>query len=253
MNAYHRLRIILFAVLLSGSPLWEGSAGAQEPLLIEAQEIIHQAVGTYDRLDSYQASLERQYSGEDVKPEEIFLRFEKPLVVYMHWLNGSQRGLQVVYSNRHFDDKILSRPPGFLFQFIPIVHLAKDDPRVMKAESHSIEKAGIGYILNDFAQDFADARASNQVKVLSVEDVEIDGEKAKRITVLFNVPMRNYPKVSMAFSEEHHLPIEIKLYRSLENSPEVYRYLNLSINPPRDNEAFQKSIDRRLFNSYQKI
>ena len=147
----------------------------------------------------------------------------------------------------------MSRPGGFLFNFIPIVPLAKDDPRILSQEEHPIETAGIGYFLEDFTQDFVKAKSTNQVKVVSLEATEVDGEEAQRLEVLFDEPGKDYPRVSVAFSKKHNLPVEIRLYAEPDGDPEVYRYLNLKLNPPRDDEAFQKSIDRRLYDHYQKI
>ena len=142
---YPRLFLIaLFVFLFAGTPAFA------EPAWNEAQDLIQHSLEAYERLDNYQVRFVRAYPGER-KEEDIFMRFEKPFVVYMHWTAGSSRGLQILYSDRHFDDKILARPGGLLFNFIPIIPMDKDDPRVMKGEAHSIETAGIGYFVHDFA------------------------------------------------------------------------------------------------------
>jgi len=225
----------------------------KDPTLVQAQELIQRAVTAYDQLDNYQANFQREIPAQKKKGEKAFIRFEKPFSIYMHWQNGSKRGLQILYSRGNFDNKILARPGGFLFSLIPVVHMSKDDPRVKSEESHSIDHAGIGYLIEDFANDFATYGLTQQVEVLSIEEVVVQGEAASELTVFYDVPDINYPKVSVAFSNAHGMPVEIKYYKDFEEPVEIYRYLSIGVNVDRENEEFRKSIDRRLYSSYKKI
>ncbi len=224
-----------------------GLALAKDMQLInQAQTVIQQSVQAYEQLQSYQSLMQREYPGEDKKSEDIWVRFEKPFVIFMGWKAGPKSGLQIVYARDHFEDKILARPKGFLFTFIPIVHMSKTDPRIGDEEEHSIDTAGIGYMLNDFAEDFLKALPEDKLDVVSIKDVEIQGEAAQEITVVFDDPSRKYPKVSVAYSKEHGLPVETTYFTSTDQPYEIYRYLNLKPNSALNDEEFKTAIDHRL-------
>ncbi|MFT5206723.1 MAG: hypothetical protein ACI9CF_000463 [Candidatus Omnitrophota bacterium] len=234
-------------VLLGGIFLISSSALAADAHLTgQASTLVQKSVSAYTQMQSYQSLMQREYPGEGKKSEDIWVRFEKPFAIFMGWKAGPKKGLQIVYARNHFEDKILARPKGFLFTFIPIVHMAKTDPRIGSEEEHSIDTAGIGYMLNDFADDFSKALAEGNIDEISINDVEIDGEVAREVTVVFNDENRKFPKVSMAYSKDHNLPVET-IYFTAEGEPyEIYRYLDLKPNSDLNDDANKSAIDHRL-------
>jgi len=230
------------------SPLYEGDAA-------RAHHVISLSLSAYGNLRSYQADFEREMfkDGKPVKSEKIYMRFEKPFVIFMKWLSGRSMGQQIVYSKDDFDGKLLTRPPGFFFLFIPIVHLAPDDPRLMKEEKQPIQNAGVGYFLGKFSSDFEEAAAAGQLEVLSVRLDSLRGEEVTWLRVRFNTPGREYPVVSVAFSQNSRMPLEIRLFTEGNVLSRAYRYGNFTFNPPRDHNAFRSGIDGRLWDMYKQI
>ncbi|MCA9396731.1 MAG: DUF1571 domain-containing protein [Candidatus Omnitrophica bacterium] len=219
-----------------------------EPQLLQAYE-------AYQGISNYQVIFERKETSGNTKSrdEEIFMRFEKPLNLFMKWNTGHSRGQQILFAEGYFDDKLLVRPPGFLFEFIPIVHLDQDDPRLAEGgEKKSIKHAGIGYFLEKFAEDYSEAAASQLVLFSQGDRVDVEGETGQKVIYDFNVPGREYPHVEIVFSDEHRMPIEIVM-TSADNREEVYRYRNLRADVDRSNPEFKKTISPKLVKDYQQI
>jgi len=237
----------------------QGGAAAAAPVqdteLVYAHALLMVASNAYSSIDGYQS----QFNREEIKPdgswdkEKTFIKFEKPFTIFMNWLEGSAKGRQILYSEGNFDDKLMVRLPGFLFNMVPLVSLELDDPRLQKAEKHSIKSAGIGHFLGEFAESFEESMETNEIEVLSVSDVVVEDEEATRIEVLFKGKNYDYPRQDVAFSKSTGLPIEILLYEDNDKLVERYRYMDLALNTPKDDPAFKKSSDRRMFDLFQKV
>ncbi len=209
----------------------------------------------YQEIQGYQAQFQKRELSRDGtwKSEVMFLKFEKPFTLYMRWTEGDRKGTEILYSRGYYGNKILVRPPGFLFKFIPIIHLAPEDRRLRAHEKHSIDHAGIGYFLEEFVESFKESLDAGKVEVLWNGPDSVVGERVRRIGVSFSDPTYRYPRTEVAISEEHGLPVEIRLYDSKSMLVEVYRYLHLAVNPRRDDPLFRENADFRMFDLFSKV
>ncbi|MBF0254658.1 MAG: DUF1571 domain-containing protein [Candidatus Omnitrophica bacterium] len=233
------------AVAADGAP---ASASAD---LDQAVRLTDAAMKAYGALDSYQAVMHRDRVTErGTKSDIIFIRFEKPFSVFMKWIGAERRGQQLLYVPGKFDDQLLCKPPGFFFEFIPIVHMDRDDPRIMKEEAQPIDRAGIGYFLEKFDLDLKDAIASGKVIVRSVREGLADDAPAVWVDVVFDAQEMEYPRLEIGFSETNHLPVAFRLYRNADDLAAEYVYADLKLDPTREDPEFLKEIDRRILSDY---
>ena len=240
--------VIIAAIAATG---WAATPDPADEL-VRSEALIRKAGLCYRELSGYQAVFDKEELESDGKwdKEKTFIKFNKPFTIYMGWLEGAENGRQLLYAEGKFDDKMQIRIPGF-FNLIPIVQLATDDPRVMSEEKHSIKSAGIGHFIKEFGDSFEESKQKNRVTVLDIRDVEVQGEQGTLVEVWFSDPTYEYPRTCVVFSKEHHLPIEVKLYKDRENLVESYRYLGLEVDPPSDDADFKQNADGRIFNLYQ--
>jgi len=224
-------------------------------VLREVHNALKSAWERYQGIHAYQAQFHKRERSRDGewKSEVMLLKFEKPFTLYMRWTEGDRKGTEILYSRGYFENKILVRPPGFLFRFIPIFHLAPDDPRLRAGEKHSIEHAGIGYFLEQFVASFRESLDAGRVEVLWNGPSVVAGERVRRIGVRFSDPTYRYPLTEVSLSENHGLPVEIRLYDADSILVEVYRYLDLAIDPRRDDPLFREDADFRMFDLFNKV
>lgn len=236
---------------------------AAEPAPIDAVQVqMNRAEGflidslkSYRRLHGYQAMFDKETLNDDGTWEKArtFIRFNKPFTILMAWLDGEKKGLQLLYSAKHFNGKMIVRLPGLLFSLVPPVEVAPDDPRVTKMEKHPITSAGLGYFLDEFTQSFREGKKSGAMKILAIESVDVKGERGTLVDHDFNGPGFDYARTAIVYSEKTGLPLEVRLYEPSDKLVETYRYLDLAKDPPPDDPVFVQSVDGRVYKKYLSI
>lgn len=253
--------VLALAVVLVG-PVTGPAAAADRSA--EAGQLISRGQAAYDAIGSYTARMHRELrlkSGR-LKIDEMFLRYDKPKTIFLKYVSGSQNGLQVLFSEGNFGGKLMTRPPGPMFDFIPIVEMSPDDKRIKNEESRPIQNAGIGHLISKFSADWTAAEAAGQAEVVSIINDEVRaygtnaGEpvKTKRLEVLLNTPGRMHPKTVVHFRESDGLPVQMELFKAGSSSPdEAYTYHAIKLDPAKDDAAFVNMIDKRLLKHYRQI
>ncbi len=99
----------------------------------------------------------------------------------MKWSKGEQKGMEILYAQNKFNDKMYVRMPGMLFKFVPPIAVSPDDPRAKKR--HSIRSAGIGHFLEEFSESFREARDAGKLKVTAVKNVSVEAEPGTLVDV----------------------------------------------------------------------
>lgn len=243
------------------------TAPAAAPVLdrsAEANALIQKGLSTYGAMNGYLARMHRELRLKNgrLKIDEMFLRYDKPHTVFLKYTDGAQSGLQVLYSEGHFDGKLMTRPPGPLFDFIPIVAMSPDDPRVKNEESRPIQNAGIGHMIEKFNADWTAAAAAGQAKVVSTmrDEVAVYGAHAEapvrtvRLEVLIETPERVFPKVVVHFRESDGLPVQMELFKAGSTAPdETYTYYAITLDPSKNDPAFVSMADKRILQYYNQI
>lgn len=258
-------------IFLASDARAEGAAAIQAPAapaaadrMTQAGQLIQKGQAAYDALKGYEARMHRELRLKNgrLKIDEMYLRYDKPHTVFLKYTDGAQASLQVLYSEGKFDGKLMTRPPGPLFDFIPIVAMSPDDPRVKNEESRPIQNAGIGHMIEKFSADWAAAAAAGQASVVSImnDEVAVYGVHAEpavksiRLEALIQTPGRDHPKVVVQFRAYDGLPIQMDLYPAGSASPdESYIYYAITPNPAMNDAMFVGMIDKRILELYKQI
>jgi hypothetical protein len=128
-------------------------AAAESPL----RRLHRLASEEYARMDGYQVRLTRreQVNGKDQPKEIIRLDFRKePWSAHLVWLEGENKGREVVYVKGRFGDKVHTRlgptDGNVLMRPGSRVSLAPDNPLVRGSSRHAITDAGAGSMIDRF-------------------------------------------------------------------------------------------------------
>lgn len=215
--------------------------------------LLKQSVLSYERLTDYRAMFDKQEMDEGRlgERESIFLKFEKPFKIYMHWLNTSKKGLQVLYERGRHDGKLAIHKPGLLLGLAPVIFLDRTSPWVREgSESYDIEDAGIGSFLYDFSEmvlkgssdgimDAAVKKESGKTRV----DVKFPGSRDDAVYFA--------GRVEVDFDTTSSLPVQMTLYDWDNRVTGIYEYRQLAVDVGGEDPEFKKIAQKKLFRLYQ--
>lgn len=188
----------------------------------------------YAQVDDYAATflIQEQVDGQLGAEQLIALKFQKPLKVYMRWLDGSNKGRQALYPVGANGNELLVRVPmlvgAITLTLDPRGHLA------MKGRRHPITDIGIGRLL-DFIRE--NAHRGHSSGKFSMED---RGEHTTFDRPIHRYILRSPPDSAKGYDgmtaiidvdREHRLPIYAQIFDGNHQLIERYGYLNLRLNP----------------------
>jgi len=177
-------RLLLWIAVLAGLTVLVGADGQAEPnprVQGLAQhpnqfpEVLREARERYrEEVKHYSATLvRRQNKSEKVgglsKWEKIRFRLREkggPWAVWMYWDKGPIEGLEALYVQGKYEDKIWVKHP--LLRLLPPFSFEVRDPVVIKENRHPITMAGIGRLMNslleqcELAEKWRDAETAFQ-------------------------------------------------------------------------------------------
>lgn len=211
--------------------------------------ILEKSLDTYDGVKDYQAVfIKQERTKSELGPREmIFLKFEKPFKIFMHWSDTHKKGLQVLYERGRHDGKLAIHKPGLLLGLAPVVFLDQNSPWVREgSESYDIEDAGIGTFLSDFARMVLRGSGEKKIRVQVSEN-----DQGQTVDVVFpgTMPGSDYfaYRVVAFFDAGSHLPVQMSLYDWEEKLTGIYEYRDLRLNVGADDPEFKKIAEHRLY------
>lgn len=244
--------LALFFLFSAG--LAQAAATASEQL----KTLLGQAAAAYGRVNDYHAVFRKQElrggaidrAGALGPKETIFLKFEKPFKIFMHWSDTRKKGLQVLYERGRHDGKLAIHKPGLMLGLVPVVFLPQNSPWVREgSESYDIEDAGIGTFLEDFSVMVLRGEAEGKLNVSTARtplgtnaDVSFPG----------SVKDKDYfaSRVEVLFDEKTKLPVRMTLYDWEGRVTGVYEYDQLALNIGADDPEFKRLAQKRLYKLY---
>jgi hypothetical protein len=196
------------------------------------------AVAQYAKMDSYIVRLRRREQvGDKAPPDEILcLKFRKdPWSVSMKWIGTEGKGREVLYVKDKYENKIHTVLAAGDMPFAPAgkkIALAVDSVLVKSASRHSITEAGIGALVEHFA-DALEIAARGDPKRGSLTylgertrpEFSSPREAAEEIIVAGVDP--SLPRGGRRlwyFDPETHLPILVLTYDDAKREVEYYFY-----------------------------
>ena len=225
---------------------------AQDPQISRLHEILAQSAAAYESVRDYRAVFYKQEesAGKMGPREKIFLKFEKPFKIFMHWMDTRKKGLQVLYERGKRDGKLAVHQPGLLFGLAQVVYLDQNSPWVREgSESYDIEDAGIGTFLRDFAKMVRAGTEQNKIRAqvsLKPEGQEVD------VSFPGSTPDGDYfaSRTQVLFDARTRLPVRMSLYGWDGKLTGVYEYQELNLNIGADDSEFKRIAERHLYKLY---
>ena len=214
--------------------------------------LLEKSLAAYAAVNDYRAVFLKQelQNGALGGRETIFLKFEKPFKIFLHWSDTSKKGLQVLYERGRHDGKLAIHQPGLLFGLAPVVFLEQSSPWVREgSESYDIEDAGIGTFLEDFAAMVEKGIQENRIRARVT-----DSEEGAEVDVSFPGTSSGGDyfagRVEAFFDAKTQLPVRMKLYDWQGNVTGIYAYTELALNIGADDAEFRRLAHKRLQKLY---
>jgi len=185
--------------------------------LDRALRLIAEARKAYAEVDDYTCVIvKRETVGEQFMPENVIaMKFRKePFSVHMRWQQPKAlAGQEACYVEGHNNGMMRAKGAGLLGA-VGFVNLDPKDPRTKKFSKHSITEAGIGNLIERYAQRWGDERELNRTRV-KIGEYEFNKCKCTRVETTHpnSKPGDFYSYRNLIyFDKETHLPIRSELF-----------------------------------------
>ncbi|MBF8298892.1 MAG: hypothetical protein HW395_1549 [candidate division NC10 bacterium] len=239
---YGVLLALLCAALVT-PPIAE--ADQRERLL----SLVTRMESSYARVSDYTAVFRKQerVDGKLLSEETTLLKFQKPLKVYMKWIEDPSKGTEALYVDGSNGNKLLVHRGGLL----GILTLSLD-PRgslAMTRNLHPITEVGFGYLIDGLQRNIRTALLHGELEVIRLAEETFKG----RFTIVVEAKFapragRTYHASRMVchIDTELQLPIGAAFYDEADALIERYSYsdvkLNVGLTPldfSRENTAYR--------------
>ncbi len=173
----------------------------------------------------------------------------EPFSVYLHWLGPREKnGQEACYVAGRNDGKMRVRSPGLLGA-VGFVSIDPTDPRALKTSRHAITEAGIGNLLQRFADRWQVERKLNVTQV-KVGEYDYNKRRCVRVETIHPTNPDNQflcYRTVLYFDKESRLPIRVEGYDwpaadGDTKGPlvELVNYTNLRLNVGLPDDTFNK-------------
>jgi len=236
----------LFAFLCAAVLISPASGADQRERLLS---LVTRMESSYARVSDYTVVFRKQerVDGKLLSEETIFLKFQKPLKVYMKWIEEPSKGTEALYVDGSNGNKLLVHRGGIL----GILTLSLD-PRgslAMSRNRHPITEVGFGYLIDGLQRNIRAALLHGELEVIRLAEETFRGRSATVVEARF-LPRagRTYYASRMVFhtDTELQLPVGAAFYDEADALFERYSYsdvkLNVGLTPldfSRENTAYR--------------
>ena len=241
------LRYGVLLALLSTAVLIPPTAGAdqRERLL----SLLTRIESSYARINDYTAVFRKQerVDGKLLPEDTILLKFQKPLKVYMKWIQDPSKGTEALYVDGSNGNKLLVHRGGIL----GILTLSLD-PRgslALTKNRHPITEVGFGYLIDGLQRNIRMALLHGEFEIIRLAEETFRGRSATVVESRFLARGgRTYHASRMVFhiDTELQLPVGAVFYDEADALFERYSYsdvkLNVGLTPldfSRENKAYR--------------
>lgn len=178
-GAVGALPMLLCAILLAPSVV--PAAGPGDAVL----SLQKQMESSYARINDYQAIFHKQerVEGELLPEETILLKFQKPLKIYMKWVEEPLKGSEALFVQGEYDNKLIAHRGGIL----GVVTLSLDPkgPTAMKGNRHPITEAGFGFIIQQMRSNIDMALEHGEFDLIRMDEEVFKGRPATVVEARF--------------------------------------------------------------------
>ena len=236
----HIIRLALAVVLLwTACPPAQAAEGENSGALLSLLEKVE---SSYAHIRDYTAIFQKTERVDKKLKEEdgILVKFQKPLKVYMKWMNIP--GKEALYVDGENSNKVIAHCPGLLglwsWTFKP------SDPALMNDNRHPITDIGFGYIIEVMRRDIPLAMEHQEVEVLRLDEESFAGRPTIVVEARFTPhDGRKYYTTRMVchIDKERLLPIGIACFDASDALQEQYSYKDVKLNVGLTEADFSKA------------
>jgi hypothetical protein len=185
----------------------------------------------YEGVRDYRATLLRREPLNDVMQglERINIKFQEPGRLYMKWVDGPNKGREVLFVRGQNENLALINEP-----FIPFTIETKPDGKTVLSRSrHPITETGLGAMIALLKKFLGLAMARNELTVSAFNEVDIEGVRAAQFEVSVPRDSTGYlgHRAIVTISKETALPVGVEILTADGSLLGLYSYRNVQVNP----------------------
>lgn len=227
-RSVHRGAVI---ALLCAAAFIPPTAGAdqRERLL----SLLTRMESSYARINDYAAIFRKQerVDGKLLPEETILLKFQKPLKVYMKWIEDPFEGTEALYVNGTNENKVLVHRGGILG--ILTLSLDPKGSVAMTRNRHPITEVGLGFLIDELQRNVKTALQHGELKLIRLVEEPFGGRQTVAVEARFAPRAgRTYYTARMVchIDKDRMLPIGAAFYDERDVLFERYSYSDMKLN-----------------------
>lgn len=221
---------IIHAALLV---LWAMAAPGLAAEGVDPATWIEEAEAAAERVSSYTAIVHKQQrvAGTLLPEETVFLKYRKPMSLYMKWVKAPYKGSELLYAEGWNENRIRAHRGGLL-RFI-VRNLDPRDPGLMAYNLRPVTDIGIAQLVKTVAANVRAAITAGELGFSEPGEETVYGRTTRVLEIVF-------PKEKAAAYDGHRLVINqdienrilvrIRVYDRDDKLVENYGYENLDLN-----------------------
>lgn len=222
-------QIIRLAPLL----LWAVATASAAQGLADREKWIAEAQAAYAGVDSYTAIVYKQQrvDGKLLPKETIYLKYRKPLSMYMRWTQAPYKGSELIYVEGWNRNRVRAHRGGF-WGFVT-ANLHPQAPELMAGNLRPCTDIGIGELIKTVAVTVRSAIDAGYISVSQHGEETVYGRKTRILDVVLPSGMEGrYGGYRLVINQDigSKLLIRIRVYDHGGQLVEYYGYEALTLN-----------------------
>lgn len=201
------------------------AVAAQEKELLT---LLQKMEASYAKVEDYTAVFRKHERVKEVllPAESIYLKFKKPLHIYMKWVEGPTK--EAIYVEGTNKNRVVAHSGASLTW-----NLDPNGSILIAGNRHAITDIGFGFILNVMNTNFHMAIKHAEIEITRMGDESFEGRPAFIVEAKFTPKDgRKYYATRMVchIDKEYLLPVGISCYDEKDALMEEYSYTDVKIN-----------------------
>lgn len=221
------MKYVFRSVLVSAAAMTITVRAAEQS---DPAQWVKAAEAAFDEVTSYTAVLRKQQRiGDKLLPQEtIFLKFRKPLSIYMKWTKAPHKGRESLYVQGWNNNRMRCHDGGV--KRLIVLNLDPKGRTAMKNNLHPITTIGIGHFVKILGDEMRKAMKADELGFVLRGEEEVAGRKTQLVEIAFPEHRRKeyYARRFLVNRDvENGILIRIRVYDGEDRVVEDYTYEEL--------------------------
>ncbi len=182
----------------------------------------------YAGVRDYTARLVRTEPSKGIKNQPLLLKFREPSQLYLLWLEGPDKGREIIWASGANNGMALAHEGGFLKNLVTVV-LAPDHPMILDHSLFPLTEIGIGQLIKRLGENVRRATSSNELSFLYLPP-----PRAGTVRVEMATPphAEGYfcQRIVLTVDTSLQLPVAVDLFGIRGEAVASYEYRDLALN-----------------------